>query len=52
MLNLIARFGGYLNRKHDPQPGPAALWIGLQKLRDFIQAKRVYDFIQAGKTYG
>lgn len=43
MLNLIAIFGGYLNRKRDPQPGPTALWIGLQKLRAFIQAKQIYD---------
>lgn len=43
MLNLIARFGGYLNRKRDPQPGPTVLWIGLQKLSAFIQAKQIYD---------
>lgn len=31
MLNLIAQFGGYLNRKNDPEPGPTAIWIGLER---------------------
>jgi hypothetical protein len=46
MLNLIAQFGGYLNRKNDGEPGPTAIWIGLQRLRDFIKAKNVYDGIK------
>jgi len=46
MLNLIAQFGGYLNRKSDGEPGPTAIWIGLQRLRDFIKAKNVYDGIK------
>ncbi|MCW5590224.1 MAG: hypothetical protein KIT27_11260 [Legionellales bacterium] len=45
MLNLIAQFGGYLNRKNDGEPCPTAIWIGLQRLRDFIRAKNVYDDI-------
>ncbi|MBA3662243.1 MAG: hypothetical protein H0W64_10965 [Gammaproteobacteria bacterium] len=45
MLNLIAQFGGYLNRKNDGEPGPTAIWIGLQRLRNFIKAKNVYDGI-------
>jgi hypothetical protein len=45
ILNLIAQFGGYLNRKNDGEPGPTAVWIGLQKLRNFIKAKNVYDDI-------
>lgn len=47
MLNLIAQFGGYLNRKHDGEPGPTAIWIGLKKLRDFIKAKNVYNNIRS-----
>jgi hypothetical protein len=46
MLNLIAQFGGYLNRKNDGEPGPAAIWIGLKRLRDFIKAKNIYDGIK------
>lgn len=46
MLNLIAQFGGYLNRKNDGEPGPTAIWIGLQRLRDFIKAKNIYDGIR------
>jgi len=46
MLNLIAQFGGYLNRKNDGEPGPTAIWIGLQRLRDFIKTKNIYDDIE------
>lgn len=34
MINLIGQSGGHLNRKH------AVLWLGLQRLRDFIFAQR------------
>ncbi len=33
MSNLIAQFGCYLNRAHDGEPGPTAIWVGLQRLR-------------------
>jgi hypothetical protein len=46
MMLLIAQFGGYLNRKNDGDPGPTAIWIGLQRLRDFIKAKNICDGIQ------
>lgn len=35
---LIARLGGYLGRKHDGPPGAKVMWIGLQRLRDFVIA--------------
>jgi Transposase DNA-binding/Transposase Tn5 dimerisation domain len=38
MLPLIAELGGYLGRKHDGPPGPKAIWIGLQRMRDFAVA--------------
>jgi len=38
MLTLIAGFGGYLGRTRDPPPGPTAIWIGLQRTRDFAIA--------------
>lgn len=36
MVKMIASYGGYLNRKGDGEPGPKTLWIGLQRVRDFI----------------
>lgn len=36
IITAIASFGGYLARKSDPPPGPKAIWIGLQRLRDFV----------------
>lgn len=38
IIVLIARLGGFLARKGDGPPGPKALWIGLQRTRDFVLA--------------
>ena len=38
MLGLVASLGGYLGRKRDGPPGPQALWIGLQRMRDYATA--------------
>jgi hypothetical protein len=38
MLRLVAGFGGYLGRKGDGPPGPKPIWIGLQRVRDFVLA--------------
>jgi len=38
MVCLIASLGGYLGRKHDGPPGSKTMWIGLQRLRDFVIA--------------
>ena len=38
MVKMIAELGGYHNRKHDGPPGPKAMWIGLQRMRDFAIA--------------
>lgn len=35
VLILIAKLGGFLARKGDGHPGPKAMWIGIQRLRDF-----------------
>jgi hypothetical protein len=35
---LVANLGGYLGRKHDGPPGAKVMWIGLQRLRDFVIA--------------
>ncbi len=44
MVRLIAGFGGFLGRKGDGQPGPKAIWTGMQRVREFaigIEAGRV-----------
>lgn len=38
ILVLVAGLGGYLARKGDGPPGPKTLWIGLQRVRDFVLA--------------
>lgn len=43
MIVLIASYGGYLNRTNDPLPGPTAMWIGLQRTRDFALAIRAFQ---------
>ena len=43
MIIIIASFGGYLAR--NPPPGPKAIWIGLQRLRDFVIARTALDEI-------
>jgi hypothetical protein len=43
ILVMVARLGGYLARKGDGPPGPKALWIGLQRVRDFVLALQARD---------
>ena len=38
MIIMIAQLGGYLNRKKDGPPGPKAMWIGMQRMKDFAIA--------------
>ena len=38
MLIMVARLGGYLNRKNDPEPGAKVIWRGLEYLRAFVDA--------------
>lgn len=38
MMIMVARLGGYLNRKNDPEPGPKVIWGGLEYLRIFVDA--------------
>jgi len=38
MIRMIASLGGFLGRKRDGEPGPQALWIGIQRMRDFALA--------------
>jgi hypothetical protein len=38
MVRMVASLGGFLNRKRDGFPGPKTLWIGLQRVPDFVLA--------------
>lgn len=38
IVKLVAALGGHLGRKSDGPPGPKAMWIGLQRTRDFAHA--------------
>lgn len=43
VLALVAGLGGFLARKGDGPPGPKAIWIGLQRTRDFVLALQTRD---------
>jgi hypothetical protein len=34
-VRMVARLGGYVNRKQSDPPGPQTIWIGLQRMHDF-----------------
>jgi hypothetical protein len=38
MIIMIARLGGYLNRKSDPEPGATVIWRGLRELQIYVNA--------------
>lgn len=40
---LLAGLGGFLARKHDHYPGTKSIWIGLQRLGDFVRAISAYQ---------
>lgn len=37
VIRQIASLGGFLGRKCDGKPGVKSLWIGMQRIRDFVQ---------------
>ena len=43
MVRMLATLGGFLNRKGDGPPGSKTLWIGLQRMRDFVLAFEAHD---------
>ncbi len=47
MMIIIARLGGYLNRKNDPPPGAKVIWRGLEYLRAFMDA---WELLQSMTT--
>lgn len=34
MVRMVAQLGGYIPRKHGPEPGPQTVWLGLQRMHD------------------
>jgi len=36
IIPMIARLCSHLGRKNDREPGPTSIWIGLQRMRDFV----------------
>lgn len=52
MVRLIAKLGGHLGRKRDGYPGAQTIWIGLQRVRDFVLAWDVYHAIPDVDIYG
>ena len=38
VIRMVASFGGFLGRRCDGFPGPKAIWIGIQRTRDFVAA--------------
>nr|WP_328988018.1 IS4 family transposase [Thiorhodovibrio winogradskyi] len=50
MVRMVASLGGFLNRKCDGFPGPKTLWIGLQRIPDFVRALEAYRSV--GESYG
>jgi len=51
MLSMIARLGGHLGRKHDGPPGPQSIWIGLQRMRDFVLIFEAIKNLQEADPY-
>ncbi len=37
VVRQISMLGGFLGRKGDSEPGVKTLWLGMQRLRDFIK---------------
>jgi hypothetical protein len=50
MVRMVATLGGFLNRKGDGFPGSKTLWIGLQRIPDFVLALEAQRSI--GESYG
>lgn len=49
MIVMLAHFGGFLGRKGDSFPGAKSIWLGLQRLSDFIFAIQRYQSCSASK---
>jgi hypothetical protein len=50
MVRMVASLGGFLNRKSDGFPGPKTLWVGLQRVPDFVLALEAQRAVR--ESYG
>ena len=50
MLIMVARLGGYLNRKNDPEPGAKVIWRGLEYLEIFMGALEVAQSLDTAQN--
>jgi hypothetical protein len=41
-IPMLARLGGYNDRKHDHPPGAQAIWVGIRRMTDFALAWNVF----------
>ena len=48
MMRYIAKLGGYLGRKKDPDPGIKVIWVGICKLMNYADA---WDLFGPGATH-
>lgn len=51
MIKLIASLGGFLNRSGDNNPGPSALWKGMNGIYEHVKAREAFELV-FGHTYG
>jgi hypothetical protein len=42
MIRLVARLGGYVDRKREDEPGPQTVWLGLQRMHDFALSWQLF----------
>jgi hypothetical protein len=47
MVRLIGSLGGWLGRKCDGEPGPKAMWVGMQRMSDLALGWRARGEAQA-----
>jgi Transposase Tn5 dimerisation domain/Transposase DNA-binding len=40
MIRLVGSLGGHMGRKGDGEPGPKAMWVGMQRLTDIAEGWR------------
>jgi len=50
MLLMVAQLGGYLNRRNDPPPGATVVWRGLEYLRGFAEAYRLFTSFEEAQS--
>jgi Transposase Tn5 dimerisation domain/Transposase DNA-binding len=50
MVGLVGSLGGHLGRKGDGEPGPKALWVGMQRMTDLVRGWRAFAQHGAAET--